>query len=298
MSNDAAAVVHELLREEVLAVTPLTPSLESRAFRCRTPARDVVVLIAPVWRTRAELAWVHDVWGHAGRELAEVLPPLAHEGRTLVGLPGGRLGSAFPFVEGRPLDPTVPRLRVDAARALARIHLSLLGWPGGQRPSHGPDVPTHMRIDATADETLTAYDLPELRDDALDDWLDEDRPVTTCITQGDYWAANILCSAERVVAVIDWHDARTVPCISELAWAAWNCTGRDCDGKFTAFVREYVAAGGPVTTLEVAMAFLFLRVRLRDSARRALALGCPPDHPYMRQRLSLFRELRHRTFEL
>ena len=100
-----------------------------------------------------------------------------------------------------------------------------------------------------------------------------------CVTQGDYWSANLLCTPDRLVGVIDWDDARVVPCLSEAAWASWNLSGGNRE-RFRLLLAAYADEDGLIELDHFDDAVHFLRVRLRDVARRAIAIGCPPDHPY------------------
>ena len=62
---------------------------------------------------------------------------------------------------------------------------------------------------------------------------------------GDYRSANILCATNRVRGVIDWDDARVVPCLSEGAWASWNLSGGDRD-RFRALLTSYANEDGMI----------------------------------------------------
>lgn len=49
---------------------------------------------------------------------------------------------------------------------------------------------------------------------------------------GDFWTDNIVWDAGRVVAVIDWSEARVDVIARELAWATWSSateTSRELD---------------------------------------------------------------------
>ncbi|MBO0882053.1 MAG: phosphotransferase [Mycobacterium sp.] len=290
---DVARIVAEITGSRPTWFEPLTGGQESTARHCRFADRDdLVVLIDPGWRTRAELEWAHTVCRQASQSVPEVVAPISFGGQTTFDLVGGRQAEFFPFVAGNALDPTVPALRRDAARVLAQIHHSLLDWSGGPRPPHGPDIPLYKRLDEDALQAV--WDPVEIQDPELDEWWESARckEYARCPTQGDFWAANILTSEDRVVGIIDWHDANIVPCISELAWAASTCTGDPAElGRdFYAFIDTYRESGGPVADAEVADVVFFLRQRRRDSIRRTLAIGCPIDYPYAQNQIRTFRD--------
>ena len=295
---DVQEIVAQVTGARPIRLVPLTGGQESTATRCRFADRDdIVVLVSPDWRTRAELEWAHAVCQYASQSLREAIAPLSFAGQTTFDVGGGRYAELFPFVDGQPLDSEVPAQQRDAARVLAQLHKSLLDWSGGPRPPHGPAIPLHKRIDADSEAALKgAWDPVELHDPELDAWwaAARSRDRVSCLTQGDYWAANILSSGNRVVGVIDWHDAALVPCICELAWAASTCTGNPVElGRdFYAFIETYREYGGPVTDRDVADIVLFLRHRRRDSIRRTLAIGCPIDHPYAQNHIRMFRDTR------
>lgn len=253
--DDSLRIVAELTGVRPTECIRLTGGQESTATRCRFADRDdLVVLVSPEWRTRAELDWAHSVCEYAARSVTEAVAPIAVSGQTTCAVGDGRYAELFPYIDGIPLDATNPAHQRDAARVLARIHCALRGWPGGPRPPHGPGIPLHKRLGAAGEQALeAAWDPPELHDPDLDAWWDaaRTRDYVRTLTQGDYWSANILTVPDRVVGVIDWHDADLVPCVSDLAWAAAGCTGTGAGpGRaFFDFVDTYREFGGPMTTL-------------------------------------------------
>jgi Ser/Thr protein kinase RdoA (MazF antagonist) len=94
-------------------------------------------------------------------------------------------------------------------------------------------------------------------------------PLRKGVIHGDFYRRNILWRARRVVALIDWHDARIAPFWDEVASAAWEMAHdrhRFLPDRAAAFLRAY---GPHAPSLELAAPLL--RVRLRDQVRYALA---------------------------
>lgn len=291
VKDHARRVAAEVLGGGAFVLEPLAGGQESAAYRCRHPSADLVVLVYPSWRRRAELEWALAVAAHAGSRVPEVVAALSVGSGRLVTV-AGRLAAVFPYIEGVPLEVANQALALDAARVLAAIHCSLLDWDGGTRPEPGPEVPLHKRIDPAGVEMLAAQDIPGFRDDELDDWAEvTSSGWAACLTQGDFWSANLICQDMRLVGVIDWHDARTEICLSEAASAAWGATGQSLSACED-FLRAYQARGGPVEDEQLHHWVRLLRVRIRDSGRRAVAIGCPPEDPYLRPVIRSFQHLR------
>ncbi len=293
---DIPEIVADAIGTRPTLCLPLTGGQESTATRCRFADRDdLVVIVSPQWRTREELDWVHAVSRHAARSVNEAVAPMSFGGQTTFDAGSGRHAAFFPYVDGTPLDAAVPAQQQDAARVLARLHGSLLDWAGGPRPPHGSDIPLHKMIGADGEAALTAAcDPVEIYDQELDEWWEGTgaRDYVCCPTKGDFWAANILTAHDRILGVIDWHDAEILPCVSELAWAASTCTGSGAEvgREFFAFIDAYREYGGPVTDRDLEDVVMFLRLRRRDLIRRTLALGVPIGHPYVQNQVRIFRE--------
>jgi Ser/Thr protein kinase RdoA (MazF antagonist) len=293
---DIQEIVAQVIGVRPSQCLPLTGGQESTGTRCRFADRDdLVVLVSPDWRTKEELDWAHAVCRHAARSVHEAIAPLSIGGQTTFDAGSGRHAAIFPYVDGTPLDPAVPAQQRDAARVLAQLHRSLLDWAGGPRPPHGCDVPLHKMIGADGEAALqAACDPAQIHDQELDEWWEgaSSRDYVRCPTKGDFWAANLLTSNDRVVGAIDWHDAEILRCISELAWAASCCTGSGAEvgREFFAFIDVYREHGGPVTDRDLEDVVMFLRLRRRDLIRRTVALGVPIEHFYAQNLVRIFRE--------
>jgi Ser/Thr protein kinase RdoA (MazF antagonist) len=109
---------------------------------------------------------------------------------------------------------------------------------------------------------------------------------------GDFYRRNILWRDGRIVALIDWHDARIAPFWDEVASAAWEMAHdrhRFLPDRAAAFL---LAFGPDAPSFELAARLI--RLRLRDQVRHALARarhGEPLDD-YVTPCLRAYTELR------
>lgn len=116
------------------------------------------------------------------------------------------------MVDGQPdLDPDDARDHaIQAARELARIHtipdspeLSFLPHPGINIP------PAPEKLDIS------------MHEDRIREPLEAHRPErqinSSTLLHGDYWPGNFLWKDDRLVAVVDWEDARVGDPLSDLA---------------------------------------------------------------------------------
>lgn len=258
------------------AWTALQGGDESAVFRCG----DVVVRVAPPWRTDAELAWTNRLAAIASDLVPEVVAPLIRpDGSTLVRI-DDRAVSLWPFVEGSrgTRDPSV---REQAADLLARLHRALDGLDSPAPPSSALRAP-----------------VPDLDDRDLDTWLrlfDGDHPRRQPL-HGDFYPGNTLVADGRLVALLDWDEALVGPPERELAWAAWEWG--DCLRSPThdlepamAFVDAYRAAGGPARRIGEHDLRQLVRQRLRWEVAYSRASGSA-DAEYEAGQLRAFHGLR------
>lgn len=230
-----------------------------------------------------ELMWSHAVARHAHHSVPQVVIPLDIEGRTLFKW-RGRHVAVYPFVAGNLLDRDDRHFRKAAAELLAKLHLALLDWTGGPRPLG------QCPIESVA--------LPsDLLDGELDDWWRINRAsgVVTTAIHGDYYERNLLCSADAITGVIDWHDATVAPLAMELAGATFAFC-RDTEhalevSKANNFVASYRAAGGPISENEVASLVHFIRLWLRRDVALNLISGSETHDSYIREQIRAFTQL-------
>ncbi|HVM55623.1 MAG TPA: phosphotransferase [Acidimicrobiales bacterium] len=249
---------------------------ESAAFRCG----EIVVRVAPTWRSDAELEWTNRVAAVAADVVAEVVAPLARPNGSTVVRIDDRAVSLWPFARGERGDDTDEGQRAQAADLLARLHRALEGvvWPA--KP------PTSVALAPT----------PDLEDPDLDTWLglfDRDHPARQAL-HGDYHGGNTLVADGRIVALLDWDEAHIGPPERELAWAAWewgDCLDSlDLDPAL-AFVDAYRAAGGPARRIGEHDLRQLVRQRLRWESAYARA-NSRLDADYEGRRLRAFHRLR------
>lgn len=283
------ALIHAVERRyalEIAGASPIQQGFEAFACRAETERGPVVVHIGPTWRSSQELGWVHRVVQHAARRVPQAIPPLtARDGATSFRHDGHPV-TLYEFVDGAPLNASLPAARAHSARVLASLHAALAGWSGGGRPT--PHASAPHRWDPRDDP-------PELVDRALDGWRDATYPsLPSGVVHGDYYPGNVLSQRQRVVAVIDWHEARIAPIVAEIAWAAWEIAQDERLRFIPDRAASFLEAYGP-SAPHLDLAIPFIRVWLRENIRYVLALardGQPIDDRYHASQLRAFSDLR------
>ena len=217
--------------------------------------------------TAASADWLGALLDAAGRGGVPVSAPL----RTR----DGAAGAAFddhsvtvrPYVEGR----TVDRDRRDEAAAsggvLARLHAALRGFdrPRPDRSLWHPALwPGHDDPEPLWDRALDRFEAA----------LRSDRRFADTIVHGDYWADNLIWSAEHVAAVIDWSEARHDKALREVARATWEfgkcAAGDDLDSeRARAFLDAYHEAAGGLENGTAEVLVPLMRHEVRLDARHA-----------------------------
>jgi Ser/Thr protein kinase RdoA (MazF antagonist) len=127
------------------------------------------------------------------------------------------------------------------------------------------------------------------------------RGSTTGVVHGDYYRRNILCRDRRIVGIIDWHEVRRAPLMSELAFAGFEMA-HDDDLSFLperarVFLDAYRGAG-PIPSAEYGSLMSFMRLGLRDNARYAMDAarrGGLSDPEYIAMQARAFAALRSVT---
>jgi Ser/Thr protein kinase RdoA (MazF antagonist) len=197
-----------------------------------------------------DVAWEHRLAALLAERLREVPAPVpARDGRTFVALED-TVGWLMPFVDGAPADPAREQHRLEAARALGKVHRAGadLALPG--RPRLRP-------LARLAWPPLVVR--PE-----LEDWeatIAEERAwaiayvaalagrrLPASLVHGDFFPGNVLMSGDEAVAVVDWEEAQ----VDWLTWDLANAVGTFCSGAGEdldraageRFVAAYRAAGG------------------------------------------------------
>lgn len=249
-----------------------------------------VLHASPARLSCVELKWSHSVARHAGQTVPQVVSPLEREGRTLFKWEDYHV-AVYPFVAGVALDQNNPRLREAAARMLAKLHRALMDWPGGARPTGGNPL-----------ESVVLP--PRLHDRALDEWWEATKAkgVVRSVIHGDFYERNLLCSADAITGVIDWHDAALAPLALELAGAAFAfCQDAGHGLNFSrvdSFVGIYRAAGGPVPSGEIASLLEFMRLWIQRDVALNLASGSEAGDPYIQQQIKAFEQIaQHRILD-
>lgn len=278
-------------------VSPVAPSDEAVVWRAEGE-RPLLIHQSPMWRTSAELTWIHQLITLVARTVPESVVPLpTRSGATFVEH-DGTLVTVYPFVDGVHLDRENAAQREAAARLLARVHRALLACDKPPRPEAGPHSPW-------AAATLRLVP-PQLEDPELSDWhaaLRQRGDLQRGLIHGDYYRRNLLWSDERIVAVVDWHEARQDLLLAEVAGATWELSkgpasrGFDVD-RAQAFLNAYASAGGPADVADRSLIVPLIRWRLREEALLSLALearGQPTDLAYREAVTASFMSLRSRS---
>ena len=276
---------------------------EAVVWRVEAGRGEVVVRLAPRWRSTEELAWTHELIAFAARSIPEAIAPLVGGDGTTVFRWEGQPVAVFPLVAGAILDREDGAQRLAAAELLARLRRALPAWPGlRSRPASGQDAPETWPRPA---------DPVEWADPALDAWHEAwlrspgaARPPIPI--HGDFYRRNLLCRDGRILGLIDWDDARLAHPLRELAWSIWELnkvvSGDDLHlDRARAFLDAYVAAGGPVASEDERAVIPLIRWHLREEARRFrafVARGIPlsdDDYAYDAAELRAFARLRGRS---
>lgn len=177
------------------------------------------------WCVAAErfdrLADVADLTAWLAGRGAPVSEPLrALDGRHQVGTDGASVGVQR-VVDGDLLYCADDALVHAAGEALAALHLDLADCPLAPTPAATAPAATSRALLAGRLEGLPAH-LPRAAVEALRAQLGQAPEVAlpVQVVHGDYRSANILCRGGRVVAVLDFEEARVDHAVAELARAA------------------------------------------------------------------------------
>lgn len=221
--------------------------------------------------------WTGQMVASANRAGVPCMTPLrTQSGRFAVGFEGGAV-SLMGYALGQVLDRNNAREVESAATALARLH-TRVPLPRRDRPSPSPWDARFFPGD---------HDPEPLLDAGLDSWQIEfaqsGRDRRRGLVHGDFYAANMICRNEAVVAIIDWAEARVDIIARELAFSIWEFGHNEAadalePDRARTFVAAYRRAVGG--TLEPGFAELLvplMRAELRVNVRYALAAHDPPE---------------------
>lgn len=254
----------------------IAPSDEAVGWRAEAE-RPLFIHQSPPWRTAEELTWIHTLVSQVARTFPLAIAPLATTSGATFLEHGGSFITVYPFVEGTHLDREDAVHREAAARRLAELHRVLRACEMPPRPQPGPRSPWG----ALGQQPMP----PELEDRELDAWhaaLLQRTDLVRGPIHGDYYRRNMLWSDARVVAVVDWHEARHDVLVAEVASAAWEFSKDAMSRSFSrerarAFLDAYADAGGPADMRDRSLMIPLIRWRLRVESllesRGALADG-------------------------
>ncbi|NUR74556.1 MAG: phosphotransferase [Hamadaea sp.] len=249
---------------------------ESAAYR----VADLVVRLAPSWRTNEEMTWFARLAAHASAAVPEVIAPRKARSGDYVIRTAQRPVSVWPFAAGTWPDKHDTGVRHQAAELLARLHTALADAPGPTGPV-----------------TQTPQGLGEdLADPWLDAWLAERAAGKTQALHGDYYRGNTLAVGSRITALLDWDDAVVGPVEREAAEGAWEwggCLDTGVVDGAQEFLAAYAEAGGPV--VDDVTFRQYARARMRGEILLARTrwdeLGAD-DHAYHERQLAAYHNLR------
>lgn len=249
---------------------------ESAAYR----VGDVVVRIAPQWRTDGEMRWFAALADHAAAVVPEVIAPLRSVAQDFVVRLSGRPITVWPYAEGEWPAKGDHVLRDQAAELLARVHKALADapWPD--------EAPTPM-AQGPGDDVADAH---------LDAWLASRETLAVQPLHGDYYRGNALASGGRITALLDWDDAYVGPLEKDVCEAAWEWGAGLSTGSLAgplAFLAAYTSSGG-IAVSPFALR-QYARARMRSEilyARTRWQELDADDHAYHRAQISAFHALR------
>jgi len=288
-----AEAVRAHYQVDVRSAKPLPGGYDvwAESWRLESDDRGPLVLRADRSVSPQTATWISDVTRRAAESGAPCCLPLRGVDGAVAFSTGGATVTVRPFVEGRGLDRDNPAEVRAAGATLGLLHGAVAGAPS-DRPEPSPWDARFWSGD---------HDPPTLRDAQLDAWHEAfthggDGAFAHRVIHGDFWADNIVWSAGRVAAVIDWSEARVDVLARELAWATWEFghdeTSRELDiDRARTFLAGYRAVRGP---WEPGLADVFIplmRVALRMNARYSLA--DPGDAEYNTALQRAFLRLRH-----
>ena len=217
-------------------------------------------------------------------ELSEVIPPLVGSDGEAVFSWQGRPITVWPFVTGERLDRRNRGELRQAARLLARLHLSARAFP-----SLGEGKPPE-RDDSEAERLLP--------DPELDRWLQSWRTHSDDQPAGwmhrDFFPGNVLCRDGQIVGLVDWDEVEWGLLINELAWSVWEF-GRSPAGDALdvdhalEFLGEYRRAGGPVRPTNELIPLIRARLRSDIAFWRQINAADPAED---RAKVAAFSALR------
>jgi Ser/Thr protein kinase RdoA (MazF antagonist) len=249
---------------------------ESAAYRLG----DVVVRIAPQWRTDSEMRWFVALANHAAAVVPEVITPLPATSGDFVVRLCGRPISLWPFVAGEWPAKGDHGLRDQAAELLVRLHKALADAP---LPDHAP---TPMAQGPGED----------LADPELDAWLQARASLGVQPVHGDFYRGNALAVDGRITALLDWDDAYVGPLEKDLCEAAWEWGAGLKSGSLTgplAFLAAYRSSGGIAVSQHTLRQYARTRMRAEVLyARTRWQELDADDHAYHRAQIAAFHALR------
>lgn len=229
--------------------------------------------------------WSCRVAAEFAGELSEVIPPLVGFDGEAVFSWQGRPITVWPFVMGERLDR---RNRVElrqAARLLARLHMSARAFP-----SLGEGKPPE-RDDSEAERLLPDREL----DRWLQSWRDHSDDRQAGWMHRDFFPGNVLCRDGQIVGLVDWDEVEWGPLTNELAWSVWEF-GRSLAGDALdldhalEFLSEYRRAGGPVRPTNDLIPLIRARLRSDIAFWRRVNAADPAED---RAKVAAFSALRH-----
>jgi len=266
-------------------------------FRAVADGEEVVVRVKHPPVIAADVAWEHRLIRLLGDRLAEVHAPVAGlDGSTFVAS-GETILWVTPFLEGAPADPARAEHRLEAARALGRVHRAGTELDLARRPRLRPlsllDWPPLPAVPELADAAAEIADARAWAIAYVERLASERRPAQSLV-HGDFFPGNVLLAGDRVAAVLDWEEAQRDWLTWDLATGMWTFCEDDDDLDREAcerFVVAYREAGGTAPVEDDDLLVPLVRVK-----RILEVLRAPTDrHPrwdYQRRNLRAFANLR------
>jgi Ser/Thr protein kinase RdoA (MazF antagonist) len=291
IDDDIRQVLWQHWGIEIQSFSPLFGGEASSIWKIDTQDQPLVVRIAPEHMCPSHLEYRLRVQAGVSTALDIVPMPCETTSGSLVVLSGSNPISVQAVCSGRIREYLTHENRIEAARALAVVHLAL-------DSCEVPAVQLQPHLESTHSNPCP----DELRDDDLDAWI-VSLPSSGWhrgLIHGDYYNRNVLWNEDRISGVIDWDELTLDWREQEIAWSMWEFCQIDDGTRLDVpsscdFLDAYRSRNANIAPSLPSQAFRFIQRRLRTKCLNALhdrAVGRPFDEEYFLSEVEAFGNIR------